>query len=58
MSNNMFLKFEGGPVKIEGETKDSDHLTEVDIESFSWGAYHSASFRARHRRQHPGCFGD
>jgi type VI secretion system secreted protein Hcp len=45
MSNNMFLKFEGGPVTIEGETKDSDHLTQVDIESFSWGAYHAASFQ-------------
>jgi type VI secretion system secreted protein Hcp len=45
MSNNMFLKFEGGPVTIEGETKDSDHLTQVDIESFSWGAYHPGSFQ-------------
>jgi type VI secretion system secreted protein Hcp len=44
MSNNMFLKFTGGPVTIEGETKDSDHEKWVDIESFSWGAYHAASF--------------
>ena len=45
MSNNMFLKFDGGPVTIEGETKDSDHEKWVDIESFSWGAYHAASFQ-------------
>src|ERR1700710_897339 len=44
MSNNMFLKFTGGPVTIEGETQDSDHLQWVDIESFSWGASHQASF--------------
>ena len=45
MSNNMFLKFEGGPVTIEGETKDSDHEKWVDIESFGWGAHHASSFQ-------------
>ena len=44
MSNNMFLKFTGGPVTIEGETQDTDHLQWVDIDSFSWGANHPASF--------------
>jgi type VI secretion system secreted protein Hcp len=44
MSNNMFMKFTGGPVTIEGETQDSDHKKWVDIESFSWGAHHPASF--------------
>ena len=37
MSNNMFLKFTGGPVTIKGETKDSDHVDWVDIESWNWG---------------------
>ena len=44
MSNNMFLKFTGGPVTIEGETQDTDHLKWVDIDSFSWGTSHFASF--------------
>jgi type VI secretion system secreted protein Hcp len=43
MSNNMFLKFTGGPVTIEGETLDSTHEKWVDIESFSWGAHHPAT---------------
>jgi type VI secretion system secreted protein Hcp len=44
MANNMFLKFTGGPVTIEGETLDSDHKLWVDIETFSWGEYHEATF--------------
>jgi type VI secretion system secreted protein Hcp len=43
MSNNMFLKFTGGPVTIEGETLDGTHDKWVDIESFSWGAHHPAT---------------
>jgi type VI secretion system secreted protein Hcp len=43
MSNNMFLKFTGGPVTIEGETMDGTHDNWVDIESFSWGAHHPAT---------------
>ena len=43
MSNNMFLKFTGGPVTIEGETMDGTHDKWVDIELFSWGAHHPAT---------------
>ena len=45
MSNNMFLKFTGGPVTIEGETLDCAHEKWVDIELFSWGAHHPAPSR-------------
>ena len=45
MSNNMFLEFTGGPVTIKGETKDSDHVDWVDIESWNWGSFHPGSFQ-------------
>lgn len=39
MAVDMFLKFEG----IDGESVDSKHKGEIDIESFSWGATNSGS---------------
>lgn len=39
MAVDMFLKLDG----IEGESRDSKHKNEIDIESFSWGASNSGS---------------
>jgi len=39
MAVDMFLKIDG----IDGESKDSKHSGEIDIESFSWGATQQGS---------------
>ncbi len=38
-----FLKIDG----IEGESQDSKHKNEIELESFSWGASQSGSFASR-----------
>ncbi|MDP1804754.1 MAG: type VI secretion system tube protein Hcp, partial [Acidimicrobiales bacterium] len=39
MAVDMFLKLDG----INGESRDSKHKGEIEIESFSWGASNSGS---------------
>lgn len=39
MAVDMFLKLDG----IPGESRDSKHKNEIDVESFSWGATNSGS---------------
>jgi type VI secretion system secreted protein Hcp len=42
MAVDFFLKIDG----IDGESKDSKHKSEIDIESFSWGATQSGTSHA------------
>jgi type VI secretion system secreted protein Hcp len=44
MAGDMFLKFEGGPVTVEGEATAKDHDNWVDIDSFSWGVHQIGTF--------------
>ena len=40
MSGDIFLKLNG----VEGESKDSKHPNEIQLETVSWGASNAASF--------------
>jgi type VI secretion system secreted protein Hcp len=42
MAVDFFLKIDG----IDGESKDSKHKGEIDIESFSWGATQTGTSHA------------